>query len=1490
MMDSLRRGFAQSRRSLAASSGKLPGARRGHPLVHLGAAVPWLRRADSNTFMAGAGRLVTRVYPEPINYRNGKRFVPIQTRLVSAAGRYVQAANGLGVSFPGLAGGAVRLRDGYGTVSLQVLGARGRGSVSKYSERFTGALPGVNLSLSSLTSGFGWQARISRAAAAQGLHWLARSSAGLEVRLIRRGVAFVDRAGHVAWIWGAPSAFDPNTGRRVPIRLSLRKVPRGILISLRFLMSSGSAASGAKVRTRAARDASGPMAVASTPAYIQVGGAAFPGTHIYLGTPANMTGDCYLSSAQPTTSLCLGNTNYVDANDHTLLNFDIADNMPSHVQVLSSFVTMDLSSESGTTAQQIGVWQAAKPWTNQATWNSYDGNNAWSTPGGDTTGSMLDSQSIGDSDDVGAFFYWNLNGIVQNWVDDNPSPVDGLIFEPVNPSGDTNTLGFDTETSEYDYPYLQIEYQPRMGMYPGAKYDNQQLTDRSSLGVNVANGDLLLSNNDLHLAGTDGMDVNVGRYYNNLSTNQTSFGLGWSMGTGADTALWLPSDDTDTIDYLDGSGGVQTFYMSAAGSWQNPPGLDAQVSMNSDNTYSSTSYSILFRHSGITETFTAPGNELDVWGRLASVSDRHGNKISYNYNSSGELSSIVDTKGATTSFTYSSAGYVATMTDPSGRLWQYFQNSSGYLTSYIDPAGNTTYYSYDGYGNLTEIKTGAGSITNIAYDAGNTNRVTSVTRLVHPTDQTGPTTSYSYGSPDGSKCAANPGASQTTKTDPDLNGHTTIYCTDDRSRVTKIIDANGHSRSTSYTSDGYINTLTNGLLTPTTFQYSNDGNDNITQIQEGSGSGALTTKLQYTDSSNQYLPTMVTDPQLNNVNYAYDGHGNLTSLTDQLTSQNSASLSPNSDGTVASFTDADGHEWTYIYTNGNLTKVTPPTGSTLNPITLSYDSANRVSDISSVANGTGTEVEYTYDPLDRITQAVYEDANENTVATINYVYDADGNLLSQTDSHGTTNYGYDGLNRLTSETFPDSSSDSYGYDPASNLTSLTDAGGTVTYGYDKANQLTSVKDPGASTATTLGYDNDGNLTSVNYPSGASVIRTYNGNDQLTKVTDNYKTSAGAAASLSDTYTYTGALVYTRTDQASKVTTYTYDKLNRLTKAATAGGSTDSYSLDGAGNILSETLGASTTTYTYHPDNEICWTFTGTSSNGCSSPPSGAHTYSYDSTGELTSNGQGQTMAYNALGQMTSITNGGTTTYSYLGEGQSQPYTENSQALHNDIFGLASHQLSSGAAYFTRNVNGQMISERLPSGTYNYLYDGQGNVVGLTDSSEHLVNQYSYDPYGNRTSSGSTTNYFEFQGGYETPGGPYHFGARYEKASDGRWTQQDPMRNIKSLTEANRYTYAGDDPINLSDSRGLFTVCAQVLFVQGCVDTSGSVSGELGWAGAGVSASSSNLSPGPSATAGFCVLVCAATSVNPNTGESSTSYGVNAVPGPSFTWGGSARLF
>jgi RHS repeat-associated protein len=96
----------------------------------------------------------------------------------------------------------------------------------------------------------------------------------------------------------------------------------------------------------------------------------------------------------------------------------------------------------------------------------------------------------------------------------------------------------------------------------------------------------------------------------------------------------------------------------------------------------------------------------------------------------------------------------------------------------------------------------------------------------------------------------------------------------------------------------------------------------------------------------------------------------------------------------------------------------------------------------------------------------------------------------------------------------------------------------------------------------------------------------------------------------------------------------------------------------------------------------------------------------------------------------------------------------------------------------------LIDERTPDGTYYYLFDSLGSIVGLTDSSGNLVGNetYQYDPYGNLTKQPSSTalqqNHWRYAGGYfDSNTGFYKFGIRSYSPTLGRWTQRDPVGGV-----------------------------------------------------------------------------------------------------------------
>ena len=225
---------------------------------------------------------------------------------------------------------------------------------------------------------------------------------------------------------------------------------------------------------------------------------------------------------------------------------------------------------------------------------------------------------------------------------------------------------------------------------------------------------------------------------------------------------------------------------------------------------------------------------------------------------------------------------------------------------------------------------------------------------------------------------------------------------------------------------------------------------------------------------------------------------------------------------------------------------------------------------------------------------------------------------------------------------------------------------------------------------------------------------------------------------------------------------------------------------------------------YNEGNQLCWKASGTpSSTDCDSPPSGADSYLYDENGNLTS-GANRTYAYNVKNQTTSITpsGGSATSLSYLGQSQNELTGIGSTTIQNNALGVGRQTSGGVASYFVRDNGGMLIGENVGTARHYYIADNLGSIRGLTNSSGSLATTYRYEPYGKLASStGSTSNPMKFTGGHDTGLGVYHFGARYYDPAVGRWAQQDPIDQAGDLREANRYSYAGMDPVNMVDPSG-----------------------------------------------------------------------------------------
>ncbi len=353
-------------------------------------------------------------------------------------------------------------------------------------------------------------------------------------------------------------------------------------------------------------------------------------------------------------------------------------------------------------------------------------------------------------------------------------------------------------------------------------------------------------------------------------------------------------------------------------------------------------------------------------------------------------------------------------------------------------------YAYDGQGNeLTETlypnaadaqnQTGATDVISYTYDADGD--------LLSEGDQYS-TITYAY---DGDGDTTN----VSTVAGPSLSGLPGVA-------LVSQFDANGDRTQLSATIG-----LTNDFQD--TFGYDGDGNmSSVTQSSAG-GNAVASKTVGFTYDADgdvkmvsRYVAATQSGPDVAQSTYAYDGDGNLTSLSHALYNWNTLSYSwvYDADGNITSSTSQDGSA-NYTYDGeGELesAQYTPLSGHTMPAnVTYGYDPNGNRSALNSTPCSTSVDNELLSD------------------GTFTYSYDNEGNLVTRTristapaNDYQTT-YTWDNRDRLTSVTYQNNSGQTtqtvkYYYDPENRL-----IGETVT---PYANGV-------AQTATTTYYTYDG---------------------------------------------------------------------------------------------------------------------------------------------------------------------------------------------------------------------------------------------------------------------------------------------------------------------------------------------------------------------------------------------------------------------------------
>ena len=203
-------------------------------------------------------------------------------------------------------------------------------------------------------------------------------------------------------------------------------------------------------------------------------------------------------------------------------------------------------------------------------------------------------------------------------------------------------------------------------------------------------------------------------------------------------------------------------------------------------------------------------------------------------------------------------------------------------------------------------------------------------------------------------------------------------------------------------------------------------------------------------------------------------------------------------------------------------------------------------------------------------------------------------------------------------------------------------------------------------------------------------------------------------------------------------------------------STPNLTYDANGNLVSQTNASGTTTYMWDARNRL----TGLSGPGVSA-----------------------SFTYDALGRRINKTvNGVKTDYLYDG---------------NDIVA----EIGGGAvsATYLRSLNVDEPFVRQGSVSEYYHTDVLGSVLALSDGSGTVQTTYRYDPFGNTTVTGSSSNVFQYTGREADGTGLLFYRARFYSPTLQRFISEDPLEFLAG--DFNLYVYAGNSPLNFVDPDG-----------------------------------------------------------------------------------------
>lgn len=757
-------------------------------------------------------------------------------------------------------------------------------------------------------------------------------------------------------------------------------------------------------------------------------------------------------------------------------------------------------------------------------------------------------------------------------------------------------------------------------------------------------------------------------------------------------------------------------------------------------------------------------------GLLDSVTNANGHWVRHQYDQYGFPTSTIPQTGPVTYSTYTSLGILQTVrlpdgdpqqaggsggmgpppdeTNPTPRIVTYRTDAIGKVTNIVHLTNTMQeYFFWDATGNLTNHVDTAGRSTRFTYKP--TGKMDSVSRTVG-------------------------GSNLTTYLDYD-NQFNTVRVKDAKGRLVESYQLDGLDRVIGVT-NLENQSMTVAHLTDSKLYYITrfDG----TTVYHGYDTDGRLSAIQYPDVT--LRSTYLKNGALSVISNSTIAVSNSYNYANQITNVTVTGLATVPLSTKYSYLPA-----------GNVSNVISAAGTN----TLTYDAAERVSTISQSRaglspltfnigyNGTngmiqsltctnsGLSLAVTYDMWDRISTMAW--GTTNMSRTFSYGYNSANMITGFGDTGAGENltYGYDELDRLTSELHVDTSgktnfNESIVYDEVGNRTSKTRDGVTVSYSYSNGcNRLTGWN----VTQTNLYTQLDITGTSseeIGWNSHWGTMFVSNGATTL------YPNGSGSNFWLYDFQMGMGAqsVVAAIRDQAGNTSYKTSSVTLSIVTNAT-------YGFNTAGCVTN----ISYTGNSYSRNLYLTWN------------------QQYQLS-ECRTNGVAvERNGYDALGRRVWSWDGTSTNY-----------------FQYDGDNLVAELNSTGAlrrayVYLGLDFPIAMISYTGTSvQTYFYLNDANGTVRGIVNEAGTLVESYRLDAWGRVLGvyNGAGTPITESAIGnrlilhgreYSWKTGLYYFRARWADPVSGRFISKDPIRVLAGVNE---YQFISNNPVNNRDSFGL----------------------------------------------------------------------------------------